>query len=71
MQTVIIRVEELANCNIQKLSERFGIIGLRIKQKTNELDFEEVRERESVKSISRHGTLEEDAGDPRKITGFI
>ncbi len=32
------------------------------------LDFSEVEEREGVKSISRHGTFEEDTGEPIKIT---
>ena len=67
----ITRVEELANCDIQRLSERFGIMGLRMKQMANGLDFEEVREREGVKSISRHETFEEDTGDHVKITGSL
>jgi DNA polymerase IV (archaeal DinB-like DNA polymerase) len=67
----IIKIEELANCDIQMLSERFGKMGLRMKQVANGLDFEEVREREGVKSISRHGTFEEDTGDPVKITGSL
>jgi DNA polymerase IV (DinB-like DNA polymerase) len=67
----ITRVEELANCNVQLLSERFGKMGLRMKQMANGLDFEEVREREGVKSISRHGTFEEDTNDPVKITGSL
>jgi DNA polymerase IV (archaeal DinB-like DNA polymerase) len=65
------RVEELANCNIQLLSERFGKMGLRMKQMANGLDFEEVREKESLKSISRHGTFEEDTNDPVKISGSL
>ncbi len=67
----IIRVKELANCDIQRLSERFGKMGLWMKQVANGLDFEEVREREGVKSISRHETFEEDTSDPVKITGFL
>jgi DNA polymerase IV (DinB-like DNA polymerase) len=67
----ITRVEELANCDVQLLSERFGKMGLRMKQMANGLDFEEVREREGVKSISRHGTFEEDTNDPVKITGSL
>ena len=67
----ITRVEELANCNVQLFSERFGKMGLRMKQMANGLDFEEVREREGVKSISRHGTFEEDTNDPVKITGSL
>jgi DNA polymerase IV (DinB-like DNA polymerase) len=67
----IYRVAELANCDIQLLSERFGKMGFRMKQMANGLDFEEVREREGVKSISRHGTFEEDTNDPVKITGSL
>ena len=33
----------------------------------NGLDFTEVRDKESVKSISRHGTFEEDTNNPIKI----
>lgn len=65
------RIEELANCNIQLLSERFGKIGLRLKQLANGLDFEEVIEKESIKSISRHGTFAEDTNDPVKISGSL
>lgn len=65
------RVEELANCDIQLLSERFGKTGLRLKQLANGLDFEEVAEKESVKSISRHGTFAEDTNDPVKISGSL
>jgi DNA polymerase IV (DinB-like DNA polymerase) len=67
----ITTVEELANYDIQLLSERFGNMGLRMKQMANGLDFAEVRERESVKSISRHGTFEEDTNDPLKIKGAL
>jgi DNA polymerase IV (archaeal DinB-like DNA polymerase) len=62
------RVEELANCDVQLLSERFGKIGLRMKQMANGLDFGDVREKEGVKSISRHGTFAEDTNDPVKIS---
>ncbi|AKB54819.1 MULTISPECIES: DNA polymerase IV [Methanosarcina] len=65
------RVEELANCDVQLLSGKFGKIGLRMKQLANGLDFREVREKESVKSISRHGTFAEDTSDPVKITGSL
>lgn len=65
------RVEELANCDVQLLSERFGKMGLRMKQLANGLDFGEVQEKESVKSISRHGTFAEDTTDPVKITGSL
>jgi DNA polymerase IV (DinB-like DNA polymerase) len=67
----ITRVEELANCDVQLLSERFGKMGLRMKQMAMGLDFGEVREKEGVKSISRHGTFEEDTNDPVKITGSL
>ena len=63
----ITRVEELANFDIQLLSQRFGKMGFRMKQMANGLDFEDVREKEGVKSISRHGTFEEDTNDPVKI----
>lgn len=65
------RVEELANCDEQLLSGKFGKMGLRMKQLANGLDFGEVREKESVKSISRHGTFAEDTNDPVKITGSL
>ena len=65
------RVEELANCDVQLLSGKFGKMGLRMKQLANGLDFGEVREKESVKSISRHGTFAEDTSDPVKITGSL
>ncbi|AKB18536.1 DNA polymerase IV [Methanosarcina sp. WWM596] len=65
------RVEELANCDIQLLSERFGKMGLRMKQLANGLDFGEVVEKEGVKSISRHGTFAEDTNDPVKISGSL
>jgi DNA polymerase IV (DinB-like DNA polymerase) len=64
----IIKIEELANCDVQLLSERFGKMGLRMKQMANGLDFGEVKDREGVKSISRHGTFEEDTNDPVKIS---
>ncbi|MDR7666173.1 DNA polymerase IV [Methanosarcina sp. Z-7115] len=63
----ITRVEDLANCDIQLLSERFWKMGLRMKQMANGLDFGEVRENKGVKSISRHGTFEENTNDPVKI----
>jgi len=67
----ITKVEELANWNVQLLSERFGKMGLQMKQMANGLDFEEVRERESVNSISRYVTFEEDTKDPVKIEGAL
>ena len=42
-----------------------------MKQLANGLDFEEVRENKSIKSISRHGTFAEDTNDPVKITGSL
>lgn len=67
----ITKVEELANCNVQLLSKRFGKIGFRMKQLANGLDFGEIRENESLKSISRHGTFAEDTNDPVKITNSL
>jgi DNA polymerase IV (archaeal DinB-like DNA polymerase) len=67
----ITRVEELANCDIQLLSEKFGKMGFRMKQMANGLDFAEVRGKEDAKSISRHGTFEEDTSDPVKIKGSL
>jgi len=65
------RVEELVTCDVQLLSGKFGKMGLRMKQLANGLDFGEVREKESVKSISRHETFAEDTSDPVKITGSL
>ena len=67
----IFRIEELANCDIQKLSEMFGKMGLRMKQMANGLDFDDVREREGVKSISRHETFVEDTSDHVKISDSL
>jgi DNA polymerase IV (archaeal DinB-like DNA polymerase) len=50
----ITKVEELANCDIHNLSERFGKMGLWMKQVANGFDFSEVKEwDEAVKSIGR------------------
>jgi len=65
------RVKDLAICDVQLLSGKFGKMGLRMKQLANGLDFGEVREKESVKSISRHGTFTEDTSDPVKIAGSL
>jgi DNA polymerase IV (DinB-like DNA polymerase) len=66
------QVEELANCDIQRLSERFGKMGFWMKQVAYGLDFSEVKEwEEAVKSISRSGTFAEDTNDPVKIAGFL
>lgn len=68
----ITRVEELANCDVQRLSERFGKMGLWMKQASHGLDFSEVKEcEEAVKSISRSGTFAESTNDPVKIAGFL
>lgn len=68
----ITKVEELANCDIQRLSERFGKMGLWMKQASHGLDFSEVKEwEEAVKSISRSGTFQEDTNDLVKIAGFL
>jgi DNA polymerase IV (DinB-like DNA polymerase) len=68
----ITKVEELANCDIQKLSERFGKMGLWMKQVAHDLDFSEVKElEEPVKSISRSRTFKEDTNAPIKIVGFL
>ena len=40
----ITKTEELANCDIQRLSERFGKMGLWMKQVAHGLDFSEVKE---------------------------
>lgn len=64
----ITKIEELANFNVQLLSEKFGKMGLRMKQMANGLDFGDVVEKDGVKSISRHGTFNEDTSDPAKIT---
>ncbi len=65
------RVEELANWDVQMLSEKLGKMGFRLKQLANGLDFEELVEKESVKSISRHGTFAEDTDDPVKVSGSL
>ena len=67
----VLKVEELANCDIQLLTEWFGKMGLQMRQMANGLDFGEVRERRGVKSISRNGTFEEDTNDPVKISESI
>jgi DNA polymerase IV (archaeal DinB-like DNA polymerase) len=42
----ITKVEELANCDIQRLKERFGKMGLWLKQAAHGLDLGEVKETE-------------------------
>jgi DNA polymerase IV (archaeal DinB-like DNA polymerase) len=68
----ITKVEELANCDIQRLTERFGKMGLWLKQAAYGLDLSEVKEtEEAYKSISRSSTLKEDTNNPIKITGYL
>jgi DNA polymerase IV (archaeal DinB-like DNA polymerase) len=63
----IIKVEELANCDIKLLSVRFGKVGLWLKQAAHGLDFSEIEEsEEAVKSISRSSTFKENTNDPIK-----
>jgi DNA polymerase IV (archaeal DinB-like DNA polymerase) len=66
------KVEELANCDIQRLTERFGKMGLWLKQVANGNDDSEVKEWDAaVKSISRSRTFGEDTNDPVKIAGYM
>jgi DNA polymerase IV (DinB-like DNA polymerase) len=68
----IVKVEELANCDIQRLSERFGKMGLWLKQVANGQDHSEVKEWDAaIKSISRSRTFGEDTNDPIKIAGYM
>ena len=39
------KVEELANYKVQVLNQRFGKMGIRMKQAANWVDFDEVEER--------------------------
>jgi DNA polymerase IV (archaeal DinB-like DNA polymerase) len=63
----ITKVEELANYKVQVLNQRFGKMGIKMKRVAKGVDFDEVEEREGVKSISRHITFDEDTEDPEKI----
>ena len=65
------KVEELANYKVQVLNQRFGKMGIRMKQAANWVDFDEVEEREGVKSISRHITFDDDTDDPEKIAKCV
>jgi DNA polymerase IV (DinB-like DNA polymerase) len=66
------KAEELANCDIQRLTERFGKMGLWLKKAAHGLDLSEVEEsEEAVKSISRSSTFKEDTNDPIKIAGYL
>jgi DNA polymerase IV (DinB-like DNA polymerase) len=66
------KVKELANCDIQRLSERFGKMGLWLKQAAHGLDLSEIEEsEEAVKSISRSTTFNENTNDPIKIAGYL
>jgi DNA polymerase IV (archaeal DinB-like DNA polymerase) len=68
----ITKVEELANCDIQRLSEKFGKMGLWMKQVAHGIDLSEIKESDdAVKSISRSSTFEENTNDPVKISGFL
>ena len=68
----ITKVEQLANCDVQRLTERFGKMGLWMKQVAHGLDLSEVKEWDAaVKSISRSGTFAEDTNDPVRISGFL
>ena len=68
----ISKVEELANCDIQRLTERFGKMGLWLKQASHGIDLSHVEESdEAVKSISRSSTFKEDTNDPIKLTGYL
>jgi DNA polymerase IV (DinB-like DNA polymerase) len=68
----ITKVEELANCDIQRLTERFGKMGIWLKQAAHGLDFSEIEEsEEAVKSISRSSTFKENTNDPIKIAGYL
>lgn len=68
----ISKVAELANCDIQKLTERFGKMGLWLKQVANGNDDSEVKDWDAaVKSISRSRTFGEDTNDPVKIAGYM
>ena len=46
-------------------------MGLRMKQITNGIDFEEVQAKETLKSISRHRTFNTDTNDPLKIRASL
>ena len=68
----ITKVEELANCDIQRLTERFGKMGLWLKQAAHGLDLSDVKESdEAYKTISRSSTFKEDTNDPVKIAGYL
>jgi len=67
----ITKVEDLAKLDVQMLTERFGKMGIIMKQRANGIDLEEVEEREGVKSISRHITLNENSNDPDKIAKCV
>ncbi len=64
-------IKELAEYKIQVLSARFGKAGILMSQRANGIDFEEVEEREGVKSISKHVTFHEDIDDPEEIAKSI
>ena len=43
-------------------------MGIKMKRVAKGVDFDEVEERDGVKSISRHITFDEDTEDPEKIS---
>ena len=55
------------NYKVQVLNQRFGKMGIKMKRVAKGVDFDEVEEREGVKSITRHITFDEDPEDPEKI----
>lgn len=66
------KVEELANCDIQRHTERFGKMGFWLKQAAYGLDFSEIEEsEEAVKSISWSSTFKENTKDPVKIAEYL
>ena len=68
----ITKVEELANCDTQRLTEKFGKMGLWMKRASHGIDLSEVEgSEEAVKSISRSTTFKEDTNDPIKIAGYL
>jgi DNA polymerase IV (DinB-like DNA polymerase) len=68
----ITKVEQLANCDIRRLSEKFGKVGLGLKRTAHCIDLSEVEEsEESVKSISRSTTFKENTNDPVIIAGYF
>lgn len=67
----ITTIKGLAEYKIQVLSARFGKAGILMSQRANGIDFDEIEEREGVKSISKHVTFHEDTDDPEKIAKCV